>query len=105
MLRGCLVGLTEGVKNVYLTVRLKLGYFRCLRVFNDFCKGLGTEGERAKEVLGKPGQVVVKLLMLLLSSWLVSKHWLLPPCAVINQQVRQSSVCLHDGLLNCLTGC
>ena len=90
LLRGCLVGLMEGVKNVYLTVRLKLGYFRCLRVFNDFCKGLGTEGERAKEVLGKPGQVVVKLLMLLLSSWLVSKHWLL--CR--DQSAGQTVVCL-----------
>ena len=58
-------------------------------------------GEVAKEVLGEPN--IVKLLMLKFS--LVSKHWLLPPCAVINQQVRQSSVCPTDGLLNCLTGC
>ena len=43
-----------------------------------FVRVWGLKERGAKEVLGKAGQVVVKLLMLLLSSWLVSKHWLVP---------------------------
>ena len=36
----------------------------------------------------------------------VARHLCLPsPSPLINQQVRQSSVCRADGLLNCLTGC